>query len=912
MGARANLGKPEALFRRVRAHHAAALAFRTPGIDVMIPEPGNDAVRADLAESALAPLSDERKDPVETVPLSHSCLNTEVMNRVEWAEWIHGLRLEPIPQGEIFDSIFEPGELVAGRFRIVRELGRGGMGVVYEADDEKLERKVAIKCARSMYQKQLTPEARTALEVSHPNVCKLHELHAANTVSGPIDFLTMEFIPGETLSARLERDGPLAPGDARTVALQICSGLAQVHSQGVIHGDLKTGNIILADPRADSTGKPIRAVLTDFGLARFVRAAGGAQAGRAQAASARGGTFKYMAPELFEGARASIKSDIFALGVLFHCMLAGNPVDAGAKPNLPAPWDRIVGRCLEIKPESRFESVGEIVGILDRRRSVAKWPLAATLVVVVGLGVSIWRTPDNSGPPVRLAILPVKVEGAAVPASAGLGADIADRLSGVRKHFSVIAPGEASRDRVNTVEKARTALGATHVLRIALTGEGGRVTASAAVIDAKSGQVLRELHGEYASGDQALLARALLGTVTGVFNLRAGVPRESVSGPGYSSYIQGMALMRRDGQSADEAMPFFRKAIELDPGSALPWAGLAQAQLQKFDNRAGDQWLVDAEASVAKARSMNPDAVPVLLASGSVQQEHGRYEQAITDYSRAAELDPGNSEALRLLAGAYEKTNRGAEAAATFRRAIDAEPDNYWAYLYFGNYYFFRNQFDEAEKLYRQVTVLAPSFARGHMDLGNALTELGRFDEAEKSMLIALRLSRTAQILLNTGTLYYLEERYSEAARLFNESLAAGVPTVVRYADLGDALRHLGQQSAAGNAYRQGAALAEKELVRDPRPAYTRILLAHCMAQLGDTRHAQFELSQALAAEPENATVMRDAVIASEFLGNRDQSISILRRAPANVIRELNRNPDVKRLREDARFRDMISDAQKQ
>ena len=867
----------------------------------MTPQP-EDTDLLDLVESVLERPAAERWDFLETVRVANPRLYAEVMTRVQWEERMRGLLGDStLSHGPNRASIFETGEIVSGRFRIVRELGRGGMGVVYEADDLKLSRKVAIKCAPLVYQSQLTPEARTALEISHPNVCKLYELHTAATPSGSIDFLTMEFIPGETLAARIKREGPPSPEVARTVAEQICAGLSQVHKQGVIHGDLKTSNVILAD----SPDGTIRAVLMDFGLARFVQTAHGPHAG-----SARGGTFNYMAPELFEGARASVASDIFALGVLFHIMLTGKPVNAGAAPDLPRPWDRIVKQCLEVKPDRRFASVEDISAVFHRRRSVAKWLLAAALVVIAALVFFLWKTPDNAGPPIRLAVLPVTVDGPPIPISAGLGADIADRLSGVRKHFTVIGPGEAARDRVDTAEKAKASLRATHVLRTALRNDGARITASAAVINAGSGQVLRELHGDYAPGDQAVLARALLGTVTGALSLRAGVPRESVSAPAYSYYIQGLTLLRRDGQSADEAIPYFRKALEADPHSALPWAGLAQAQIQKFHNKAGQKWLDLADASVAKARSMNPDAVPVLLASGTVQQEHGRYEQAIADFSRAADLDPGNSDAWRLLARAYERSNRASEAEATYRKAIDAQPDSYWPYLDFGAYYFLRNQFREAENEYRRVTELAPAFAAGHMGLGLALTEQGRFEEAEKSLTNSLRLSRTAQSLMNSGAFYYQLERYSDAARMFEESLGAGPPSTIGYTDLGDALFHLGRRNAAREAYRRAAALAENELSRDPRRADTRALLAICSARLGDGRRAEYELTQALALEPESAVVMRDAVLAYEILGRRDRSLDILRGAPPTVIEELNRQPDVKDLRKDVRFQGMIPRAQ--
>ena len=119
---------------------------------------------------------------------------------------------------------FEAGQLLHGRFRIVREVAQGGMGIVYEAVDEKLERRIALKCAKAGFRKRLPPEVRNASDISHPNVCKTFEIHTASTDHGDVDFLTMEFLDGETLADRLRR-GPLAERRcASAIALQLCAG----------------------------------------------------------------------------------------------------------------------------------------------------------------------------------------------------------------------------------------------------------------------------------------------------------------------------------------------------------------------------------------------------------------------------------------------------------------------------------------------------------------------------------------------------------------------------------------------------------------------------------------------------------------------------------------------------------------
>jgi serine/threonine protein kinase/tetratricopeptide (TPR) repeat protein len=825
---------------------------------------------------------------------------------------------------------FSPGSLLTERFRIRREVGSGGMGVVYEAMDEKLDRRVALKCARPGYRDRLPPEVRAARDVSHFNVCKVHDLHLAPTSQGEVEFVSMEFVDGQTLSDRISREGPVPEAEAREIARQICAGLAQAHRQGVVHGDLKVGNIILS--RSSEGG--IRAVITDFGLAKMKPLAD------AQTTGGQGGTPDYMAPELLLGKRSTVASDLYALGILFHFMLTGHSPRRLPKPcaataqksreadsqastiplgpvivdahwrrlveDLPSPWRKIVARCLEPSPESRYSSAEEILTALEPRRFSLKLGAAAAVTAILALGYWQWGA-QPAGPPVRLAVLPFSVHGDSIEGAAGMGLDVADRLSGSRRNFNVISPREAERNRVDTPQGAKAVLGATHALETTLLRSGENITVTASLKDLATGLTMGEvLNGTYKFADKPILAKAIIATVTGAFRLRAGVPKESVSGPAYSYYIQGIDLLRQDAHDADKAMSYLNRAIELDPQSALPFAALADAQIQKFREGGGPKWLDLAATNVARARSINPDSVPVLLVSGSFQQEHGSYERAIKEFTRAAELDANNPQTWSRLAGAYDKASRTDEAIATYRRAIEAEPNYYANYIELGNLYWYRSQFREAEDLYRRVTKIAPNLPTGHMNLGLALIEEGRFPEAEESLLHALHLRKSSDLLMNIGGMYYAQERYTEAAPFFEESVASGPASAIRYRDLGDVYRHLGKNQDAVKAYRSAADVAQDELTRNPRQADSRILLALVSAFLGDSRRAQAEASQALAMEPDNAIVLREAAITYEALNKREDTLRLLRNAPRHLLEELSRQPDVKGLQNDPHFQELL------
>jgi eukaryotic-like serine/threonine-protein kinase len=796
-----------------------------------------------------------------------------------------------------------PGTLLADRFTLVRRLGAGGMGTVYEAIDQKLTRVVALKCARPGYGHRLPPEARAAREVSHFNVCKVHDLHVVSIGGEEIDVLSMEFVEGETLAQAIARDGPLAPGDAREIALQIADGLAQAHRQQVVHGDLKCENVIMGR----SAQGDVRAVITDFGLASLKFEADSGE---------RGGTRAYMAPELFDGGRATVASDVYAFGVMLHTMLAGKPPrrddprarELPALAPLPSPWKRIVGRCLQPDPANRPATVDQVVRPLMPRRWW--WTSAAAILGITAILIATLqsRRAESLGPPVRLAVLPLAAQavngGSAQAADAGIGANVAARLTGLRRNFTVIAPDEAKTNRVDTPDKGRRTLGATHVLETRVQSQGADIAVEATLVDLQSGQSLRQLSSTYPASDPQLVTAALVGMVTEAFRLPPGDADRLLTGPDGVAYAEGMELLRESSANGAKAIPCFVKAIALNPRSPLPYAGLAEAQLQLFERERGE-WLEAASASVRTAKSLNAAPAPVLLASGSLAQQYGRYEDAVRDFTRVTELEPTNSEAWRRLANVYESTNPDA-VVSTYEKAIQAQPGYYRHYLSLGNFYFNHSQYDRAEALARKVIDVAPGLTAGHTNLGLALMRQGRYREAEASLQTSLRINENAFVLANIGVCHYAQERFEEALHYHARALAVGPPTPTRFSNLGDAYRHLGRADEAAGAYRKALDLAEAEVVRDPRSGLSRVLLGMIAAQLGDRRRADAEISQSLALEPDNATVMRQAAIGYEALGERERTLAVLSRAPVRTLEELSHQPDVKDLQQDRRFKDLL------
>ena len=265
---------------------------------------------------------------------------------------------------------FALGELVCDRFRILRLLGRGGMGEVYEAEDLELHGHVALKTIRpdrafnDSMQSRFRQEVHLARRVTHRNVCRIFDVyrHASTVADGSkqdVLFVTMEFLEGDTLGNHLRVHGPFAPADALPVARQIAEGLSAAHSAGVVHRDFKPGNVMLVHSQSGAS----RAVVTDFGIAQSMLASNaGNDVDTVTRAGVIVGTPAYMAPEQLKGQPATPASDVYALGLVLREMLTS---ERSATQPVAPPFRTVIQRCLEHDPGKRYQSASEVVTSLQ-------------------------------------------------------------------------------------------------------------------------------------------------------------------------------------------------------------------------------------------------------------------------------------------------------------------------------------------------------------------------------------------------------------------------------------------------------------------------------------------------------------------------------------------------------------------
>jgi len=319
-----------------------------------------------------------------------------------------GMLDESIAQGLDLPQVMKlrripDGTVVGERFRVIRTIGSGGMGTVYEAEDLDGGSNVALKTIRvgetadGELAKRLRRELRLGRDVSHPNVCRVYDYwDVEDAGGGRITFFTMELLAGETLAQRLALNGKLAPSQAIQILRQVAAGIDEVHRVGIVHRDLKPSNIFLV---SGGEGAPERAVVMDFGIARESNPA---SESNPTTTGMMIGTPRYMSPEQANGKKVDRSSDIYSFGVLALEMVTGvnHPLVAPSSlvPRLRRSWDEPLLRCFSSAAQ-RPKYASEVVASIERHRIPWK-PTAVVVTALIALAAVFWQG-SNSGAAAR-------------------------------------------------------------------------------------------------------------------------------------------------------------------------------------------------------------------------------------------------------------------------------------------------------------------------------------------------------------------------------------------------------------------------------------------------------------------------------------------------------------------------------
>jgi non-specific serine/threonine protein kinase len=697
---------------------------------------------------------------------------------------------------------------IISHYKITSQLGEGGMGVVYEAEDTNLGRHVALKFLSPAMAndenllQRFQREARAASALNHPNICTIHGIEQHESEH----FIVMELLDGESLSDRIRR-GPLDVDHVVDLGVQIVDALESAHSKGIVHRDLKPQNIFVT-----SRGQ---AKILDFGLAKIDQKPSAlsnvptAIADGLTSAGATMGTVNYMSPEQARGEITDARTDLFSFGTVLYQMATGvlpfqgdtsavtfdNILNRDPKPisevnpMLPQELGRIIGQALEKDRDLRYQSATDIKTALKRLKR----------------DLDSGRHSGETSSAIHRTATPVHEHSIAVLyfenlsgmkedeyLRDGITEDITTELSKIKrlKTFSR-AMVLAYRDKPVTAGQVGKELGASYVLAGSLRRAGNRLRINAQLVDAATDFPLwserydREMEDVFAVQDEiaSKIAAALRITLSPQEQQAlAAKPTENLQA--YDLYLRGRNYARRVGrQDMLFALQMYENAVALDPDFTLAHAGLANVCAEyywHFERNPG--WLNRAIASTKIASAKGTDAPEVKLAEAWVDYAEGRYEKAVDTMRAALEKDPDLDGGYYLLGRALFEAGRYQEVVDMMDEALAHAGENYNTAMpihnalgALGKKDALKNYVHRELAVYEDALKKTPEDARVRVLLAGGYALLGRFEDAkrEADMAMALRPD-DAMILYNSACAYCAMNNAKDAMTALKKAWESG------------------------------------------------------------------------------------------------------------------------------------------
>jgi eukaryotic-like serine/threonine-protein kinase len=827
-----------------------------------------------------------------------------------------------------------------GPYAVVERLGGGGMGEVYLAEDTRLGRRVALKRPSESFlsapdaRERLHREASAAGRLTHPNIAAVYDVLDVDAYP----YIVMEYVEGENLSTVLAR-GPLGVERTLDLGLQIADALAAAHARGVIHRDLKPGNVSLT---ADGIAKVL-----DFGIAK------GPDPGSSHASAATGtlnaitaagqvmGTPGYSSPEQMVGAAADPRDDIYSLGVVLYEALTGRPPFQGGdalelavatmtktaplphqvNPSVPPEISLVIARAIARGRDDRYGSARELSGELRRvSRALSAsvtgpisttstvpidrpvWRRAWLIVLLViaswALLLGLWwrsaRGPAPvSGVPV-VAVLPFanNSTSADVPIAAGMR-DVLIANLGALPGISVLSRAATSAESPGREDPRRLArdLGASHLIDGSLQRSGSDLKVTISLVNVATGLVLWSSSYSAPEKDIFSLQERIAEGIARAGPIGTSGAAQALDSKGGTNDVEALsrygqaveALERPDiPGNLQRAAGSLRAAIDRDPNFALAFARLGDAYWATYQATSEPNWATEAATATNKALTLDQQQPDVWISLARIHQGTGRREEALNELNKALSLQPNSDEAHQVMGQVLQSLERLEEAEDHYLKAVALRP-NYWRHhSLLGGFYYATGRGKDAVAAFTRVTELQPDNARGFNNLGAAYYALGDNANALKFWERAVTITPMPEVLSNIGIIHFVDGRFEEARVSFQQAVTALPNDGLLRGNLGDALARLNRGEEARQAWLEAVRLDRQVLKVNPNDATTLARIALREAKLREPVLAERDITAALALNATDAEVLYYSAVVRALAGDSERALTSLEQALKN------------------------------